>query len=478
MFPLKKRALLPTVAIAGFILITCLIVQSFHLPGLRPESLRNYREILLFLFGLVIILSWISMGMVGGITLLSGCSFVTLLTSIASKSLYYTLQLLLYIGIGLVGTHFWQKVKRTNRLDEVKLEKVEETARALAIECERQMSQTEGLRKRFQRYSTLKDLTEVLSSGLSLEEVVKLVAKRSFQVIGKGDGCLVYLVEAKEELALVAQEQELEGLPIEEADRGDIFDKWVLKQRQPLVITDIQKDLRFSLEEKDESLKRWRSLVIAPVISKERIIALLRLNSETPDTYTPDDLRLLDIISGLASVAIENALLYKRTEELAIKDGLTGLYVHRYFLERLQEEQERAKLMKTNLSLLMCDLDHFKGYNDQYGHTAGDILLERIAEILVENSKDDSLVARYGGEEFCIILPEMDSAHAKKVAEKIRKAVEEEILVIRRAQTRITISIGVVTYPEDATTPEELIRLADGAMYKAKQQGRNRVCTV
>jgi len=374
-------------------------------------------------------------------------------------------------------THFWQKVKRTNRLDEVKLEKVEETAQTLAIECKRRRSQTEGLRKRFQRYATLKELTEVLSSGLSLKDVVKLVAQRSFQIIGKGERCLVYLVEAQGMLTLVAQEG-TEGLFIEKTDKGDIFDKWVLKQRQPLVITDIQKDFRLRLNEKDESLKRWRSLVIAPVISKERVIGLLRLNSATPDTFTPDDLRLLDIISGLASVAIENALLYKRTEELAIKDGLTGLYVHRYFLQRFQEEQEGAKLMKTFLSLLMCDLDHFKRYNDRYGHTAGDILLKRIAEILVKNSKDDSVVARYGGEEFCIILPEMDSIHAKKIAEKIRKAVEEEILVIRRARTRITISIGVVTYPKDATTPEELIRLADGAMYKAKRRGRNRVCTV
>ena len=477
MFSLKKRAFLTTVAIAGFILITCLIVQSFQLPGLDPESLRNYREILLFLFGLVIILSWISMGMVGGIILSSLCSFVTLLTSIVSFTLYYNLQLLLYVGIGLVMTHFWQKVKRTNRLDEVKLEKVEETALALAIECKRRRSQTEGLRKRFQRYSTLKELTEVLSSGLSLKDVVRLVAQRSFQIIGKGEDCLVYLVEAQDKLTLVAQEG-TGGLSIEKADKGDIFDKWVLKQRQPLVITDIQKDFRFSLDERDESLKRWRSLVIAPVISKERVIALLRLNSATPKTYTPDDLRLLDIISGLASVAIDNALLYKRTEELATKDGLTGLYVHRYFLERFQEEQERAKLTKTFLSLLMCDLDHFKRYNDRYGHTAGDILLKRIAEILVKNSKDDSVVARYGGEEFCIILPEMDSIHAKKIAEKIRKAVEEEILVIRRARTRITISIGVVTYPKDATTPEELIRLADSAMYKAKQRGRNQVCTV
>ncbi len=477
MSSLKKKALLSTVAIAGFILITCLIVQSFQLPGLDPESLRNYREILLFLFGLVIILSWISMGIVGGIILLSGCSFVTLLTSIASKSLYYNLQLLLYVGIGLVMTHFWQKVRRTNRLDEVKLEKVEETALALAIECKRRRSQTEGLRKRFQRYSTLKELTEVLSSGLSLEDVAKLVAQRSFQIIGKGERCFLYLVEAQGMLTLVAQEG-TEGPPIEKTDKGDIFDNWVLKQRQPLVITDIQKDFRFSLDERDESLKRWRSLVIAPVISKERVIGLLRLNSSSPDTFTPDDLRLLDIISGLASVAIENALLYKRTEELATKDGLTGLYVHRYFLQRLQEEQERAKLMKTYLSLLMCDLDHFKSYNDRYGHTAGDILLRRIAELLVKNSKDDSIVARYGGEEFCVILPEMDSAHAKKIAEKIRKAVEEEILVIRRARTRITISIGVVTYPKDATTSEELIRLADDAMYKAKQQGRNRVCTV
>lgn len=476
MLSLKKQITLAIVAIVGFCLITFLLVQSFRLIGPDPIFLKNYRASLLFLFSVVITLSWISMGMVGGVIFLALSSIVTLLSSISSNVFDYNLQLLLYLGFGGLLAHFSGKVKRANRLDEVELEVSEEARRALALEYERRKVKIEGLRKRFQRYSTLKDVTEVLSSGLSLQGVVRLVVNQTFQLIGKGENCLLFLVEeGGRKLALVAQEGAKE-LPELKLEKGDIFNYWVLKQKQPLVITDIQKDFRFSLDEVDGNMRRWRSLMIAPVISKERIIGLLRMNAQKPDTFAADDLRFLDIISGLASVAIENALLYEKTEELAIKDGLTGLCVHRYFIQRLQEEHERAKLTKTNLSLLMCDLDYFKSYNDRYGHTAGDILLRRLAEILMDSTKDSTLVARYGGEEFTVILPGVEKKEALKIAEDIRKKVESEMFIIRRVSTRITISIGVVTFPIDAQTPEELIGTADSAMYRAKRQGRNQVC--
>ncbi len=463
---------------AGFILITIGCVQSFYLTGPDPDFLRSYRGSLLFLLSLPIILGWTSLGAGLGIALLVASSLVTFLVAVGSGIPLYNLQLLLYVGVGLVMAHFWGRIKLANRLDEIRVEEAGEASRALALEWERRRVQAEGLRKRFQRYSTLKEVTEALSSGLSLEETVKLVAGRSFRIVGKGDECLLFLVDrARGKLALAAGER-AEGLSGPEAGKGDIFDRWALRQRQPLLITDTRKDFRFSLEEIDETARCWRSLVIAPVVSKERVVGLLRMNSRAPDTFTSDDLRLLDLISGLASVAIENALLYKRTEELAIRDGLTGLYVHRYFHERLQRELELARIAGSRLAVFMCDLDHFKGYNDRYGHTAGDILLKRIAAILVKNTKDDSLVARYGGEEFAVILPGLARDEAINIAQKIRKKVESEIFLIRRARTRITISIGVVTFPEDDLTPGGLVKGADEAMYKAKRKGRNLVCTV
>ncbi len=260
--------------------------------------------------------------------------------------------------------------------------------------------------------------------------------------------------------------------------KGDIFNRWVLRQKQPLIVTDSQKDFRFNLEKEDEPTRQVKSLIIAPVISERRIIGLLRINSKEPYAFSSDDLRLLDIISGLAYSAIENALLFQRAEELAITDGLTSLYVQRYFKERLVVECEKAKMAEIPLVLLMCDLDWFKEYNDKYGHVAGDILLKRIAKILKTGIRDNKLIARYGGEEFAIILPERNKKQGMAVAESIRKAIASELFILRRKTTRITISIGAVVFPKDALNAQELIRQADTALYQAKAQGRNRVCSI
>ncbi len=189
-----------------------------------------------------------------------------------------------------------------------------------------------------------------------------------------------------------------------------------------------------------------------------------------------DDLRLLTIISDLAATALENAKLYHRIEELAIRDGLTGLYCQRYFKDRLAEDIVKVTRINQPLSLLILDIDDFKGYNDKYGHIAGDIVLKVIGDSLQSSLELGDLAARYGGEEFVIILFGKSKAEAQKFAESIRKKIESEKFVLRQAETHVTVSIGCATFPEDTNSREELIRFADGALYAAKKQGRNRVC--
>lgn len=157
---------------------------------------------------------------------------------------------------------------------------------------------------------------------------------------------------------------------------------------------------------------------------------------------------------------------------LSIVDGLTGLYNYRHFRELLTQEIRRSRRYSHLLSLLMVDIDNFKNYNDAYGHPAGDEALKVIAETMQSKVRGVDVVGRYGGEEFVIILPETPKAHAAIVAERVRKAVAETTLP---TGDRLTISIGVVTYPEDAPGNEELISLADKALYQAKQGGRNQI---
>jgi diguanylate cyclase (GGDEF)-like protein len=161
-----------------------------------------------------------------------------------------------------------------------------------------------------------------------------------------------------------------------------------------------------------------------------------------------------------------------RLSRLAVTDGLTGLFNHRHFQERLALEVERSVRNGLPLSLLMLDVDYFKKYNDAHGHPAGDELLNELAGLMREGRRANDVVARYGGEEFAIVLIDTPKLTAMQVAEKLRKRIDDH----RFHGRRIGVSIGVAGFPDDADSTERLIQAADSALYQAKHQGRNRVC--
>ena len=174
----------------------------------------------------------------------------------------------------------------------------------------------------------------------------------------------------------------------------------------------------------------------------------------------------------LAAMLQSAAIRFSRAEVEAITDGLTGLYNHRYLHERLDEELERARRHETRVSLLFCDCDEFKAYNDEHGHKAGDAALTRIARIVESCSRRVDLAARYGGEEFVLVLVDTDAAGALTVAERVRSEVAA---AGAHGDCPLSVSIGVATFPDDATAKDELLDKADWAMYAAKRAGRDRV---
>ncbi len=165
----------------------------------------------------------------------------------------------------------------------------------------------------------------------------------------------------------------------------------------------------------------------------------------------------------------------KELQEISITDSLTGLYNRRYMMETLSNEVSRADRMAHKFSVLMIDIDHFKQYNDAYGHLAGDDLLIKIAGLFKESIRDMDLAARYGGEEFLIILPEHGPDAARAVAERIRERVETETRDKNDETEAVTVSIGVAAFPDNGMTPTALIENADVALYRGKESGRNRV---
>lgn len=184
---------------------------------------------------------------------------------------------------------------------------------------------------------------------------------------------------------------------------------------------------------------------------------------------------LLRLVAGQVALHLRRVQLYQAVQEMALFDGLTGVFVRRHVMERLQEEFQRGQRLQYPLSVLMIDIDHFKQYNDAYGHLVGDVALQEVARLIRQGVRGLDVVGRYGGEEFLCVLPEADGPAAKQVAERIRSQVALKPLRAYDETTQITISIGVASYPKDALQPDALVESADVALYRAKDEGRNRV---
>jgi diguanylate cyclase (GGDEF)-like protein len=189
-----------------------------------------------------------------------------------------------------------------------------------------------------------------------------------------------------------------------------------------------------------------------------------------------EDKDKFNILAQQFLVGMKRSLLYKRVQELAITDSLTQLFSRRYFLERFEEELKRSKKFKLMLSFLMIDIDRFKEFNDRYGHLVGDAILREVSRTIKENTRQVDFMGRYGGEELSIVLTDTDKKQAYFAAERIRAAVESELMHVYDEDLKATISIGISSFPDDALEVKTLIEKADKALYLAKQQGRNRIC--
>lgn len=246
---------------------------------------------------------------------------------------------------------------------------------------------------------------------------------------------------------------------------------------QAEIVNDVANQSRFTpIEGLDNDVS---SIICAPFKGKDRVLGLLNAYRLDGGVFNDADLELLVAVSSQVGMALENARLFQETKSLAITDGMTSLYNHRYFQERLKEEFERADRYKRPLSLVMMDIDFFKHYNDAHGHPQGDELLKSFSAILKKTIRDSDIASRYGGEEFVIILPETGGDLAFVAAERVRKAIETNDFPGGETQPggRVTVSMGVSSYSEGMSA-DELLKSADNALYCAKEEGRNRVCKI
>ncbi len=222
-----------------------------------------------------------------------------------------------------------------------------------------------------------------------------------------------------------------------------------------------------------------RELVIVPLRGKEKILGIIIAdNIYTQKPITDDDVKIFIMLANQAGLAIENSQLYEMVVHKSHTDSLCNIWNHGYFQHCLAAEVEKAKNTQTHTSLLMIDIDNFKNLNDTYGHKNGDLVLQGVAELLKHSSRAIDYICRYGGEEFAIILPQTTKEQGLDIAERIRQRIAEQEFgePKHNEKLKITVSIGLATYPEHTTSKEDLIAKADKAMYIAKFGGKNQVC--
>lgn len=345
-----------------------------------------------------------------------------------------------------------------------KVEIAEEDSPQVRLRAERKMA-------------TVLNTSRYLSSILDLDELLEKIMDRTLELAGAGRGLLL-LYPSSEEKKPELEVKVVRNVGREELERNafstsrSIISR-IEKEKKPLIIEDAGADDQL----KDEvSVIRYglKSVLCVPITAREKkMLGIIYLDNHlVSGLFTEEDLNILELLAHQAGVSIENALLYNR----AVTDGLSGLYNHNFFENYLMKSVSQSNRYNKKLSLLMVDIDHFKKFNDTHGHRAGDLVLRTVSGVLKKSVRESDLLARYGGEEFAVVSPETDIEGAKKLGEKMRKAIEESKVLHtiknKEVELKVTVSIGVAEL-EKGEDRIDLMEKSDKALYKAKSLGRN-----
>lgn len=227
------------------------------------------------------------------------------------------------------------------------------------------------------------------------------------------------------------------------------------------------------------SILKTEELVVVPLKAKDKVNGIILAdNFITRKPITKDDIRMLIMLANQAGLAIENSQLYEKTVLRAHLDSLTELWNHGHFQYILQAELDKAKANRNPLTMMMIDIDDFKVYNDRLGHQSGDRILKELAVLLKDQSRKMDFACRYGGEEFTVILPQTDKNESYVIAERLRQDIEKHIFFHEDILPgkKLTVSIGLASFPENGSSPSELISASDKMLYEAKHKGKNKTC--
>lgn len=336
----------------------------------------------------------------------------------------------------------------------------------------------EALRRRNVELEAMVELGKALTATLDLSEVLTAVMTSVRQLMRASTWSLLLADEQSGDLIFeVVVSPAADRLKGRRLPAGHGVAGWVATHGEALLIPDVQLDTRFSAGFDLETAFSTQSIICVPLRSADRILGVIELINPQDKGFGDGDLQLLATIADFAAIAVENARNYQRIRQLVITDDLTGLYNARHMNRLIEIEVERASRYGKDLSLVFIDLDFFKRINDTRGHLAGSQILAEFGEYLHNSIRKIDFAARYGGDEFVLILPETPQSGALTLCNNLLERLRAFPFLGSEGQppVHITASLGIATYPLNASNKEELIAKADQAMYLVKGSSRNAV---
>ncbi len=325
------------------------------------------------------------------------------------------------------------------------------------------------------------EVGRTLTSSMELNEILVAIMKKTKEMTG-AEAWSVLLVD--EETGDIVFER-TDGKKTSKIEKyrlkmGEGIAGWVAQEGTPVIVPDVSRDERFSSKLDKKTRFKTKSLMCVPIKSKGRVIGVLEVvNKITGEPFTKDDLNLLMRLIDQAALAIERTSLYQKMAELAITDDLTKLFNTRYLNRTIEMEIQRSNRYHTSISLIFIDIDYFKNINDHHGHLVGSKMLVEMGQLIIKSLRSIDIVARYGGDEFVVVLPQTTPKAAVQIAERLRRAVEQNVFLKKEGYAlKMTASFGVASYPESAKSKDDLLRLADEAMYRVKYTTRNGVYAI
>ena len=328
-------------------------------------------------------------------------------------------------------------------------------------------------------YSIIRDIGKALTSSLDMDDILQKIMSFIGELYSPVNWSLLLFDREKANLYFaLAIGESTETLKDMKVRIGEGVAGWCAQHGRTIIIPDTSKDARFNNSFDQETKFHTDSIICIPLISKDETLGVLELINIDAKFFEKEYIEMLESIADFTAIAIENAWFVKQIRDISIHDDCTHLYNTRHMHNLIDAEISRSERAKRPFSLVFIDLDHFKSINDTYGHLVGSQLLREIAMILTENLRQTDWAVRYGGDEFVIVLPESGKADALQITERIRAMLNERIFFEAEGfNIKVTASFGIASFPEDAKTKAEIIKMADEAMYVVKKKGRNNIIT-